>query len=132
MLIAATRYRDCAAALTFLTDVLEMGPHAVFRDDDGAIQHAQLRVGRGMLMIGPEADTPFGAFMVAPREVGMRETTTVYAVVRDVVGLHGRVRDKGAEIVMPLEAQDYGGSSFSVRDPEGHIFSFGDYDPFGP
>ena len=71
MLIAATRYRDCAAALTFLTEVLEMGPHAVFRDDDGTIQHAQLRVGRGMLMIGPEADTPFGAFMVAPREVGM-------------------------------------------------------------
>ena len=25
---------------------------------------------------------------------------------------------------------DYGGKAFAVRDPEGHIWSVGEYDPF--
>lgn len=130
MLVPATKYRDPEAALTFLTDVLGMVPHAVYRDEAGKIVHAQLCIGQGMLMIGPEADTPFQKFMVAPAEVGNRETTTVYAVVADVAERFERVKAAGAEIVLPLTPQDHGGSSFSVRDPEGHVFTFGDYDPF--
>lgn len=130
MLIPATRYRDPETALAFLTGVLGMTTRAVYRDETGAIVHAQICVGRGMLMIGPEDDTPFGAAMVAPAAVGRRETTTVYAVVPDVAARHARAVAAGAEIFLPLEAQPYGGSSFSVRDPEGHVFTFGDYDPF--
>jgi len=33
MLIPATRHDDCEAALGFLTGVLEMASHAVFRDE---------------------------------------------------------------------------------------------------
>ena len=75
-------------------------------------------------------ETPFGTVMVAPAAIGRRETTTVYAVVPDVAARPARARAAGAEIFLPLEAQPYGGSSFSVRDPEGHLFTFGDYDPF--
>jgi uncharacterized glyoxalase superfamily protein PhnB len=31
---------------------------------------------------------------------------------------------------MPLETKDYGGSGFTVRDPEGQVWSVGDYDPW--
>jgi uncharacterized glyoxalase superfamily protein PhnB len=36
----------------------------------------------------------------------------------------------GAEIVMEVEDQDYGGRLYSCLDPEGHLWSFGTYDPW--
>ena len=130
MLIPATRYRDCEAALAFLTVVLGLTPFAVYRDDDGRILHAQMALGAGMMMFGPPHDGAFDGFMAAPADAG-GVTATIYGIVQDVAGLHDRVSGAGAEIVMPLAEQPYGGSSFSVRDPEGHIWTFGDYDPMG-
>lgn len=129
MLIPATRYEDCEAALAFLTGVLELTERAVHRDERGRITHAELVLGQGMVMFGPVGGGSFDALMVSPRKAG-GETTTIYAIVADVAGLHERVRQKGAEIIEPLRAQDYGGQGFSVRDPEGHVWSFGDYDPW--
>lgn len=129
MLIPATRYRDPDAVLAFLTGVLGLAEHAVYRDGAGRVTHAELRLGEGVMMFGPERDNAFAACMIAPAETGGRETTTIYAVVDDVAARHARCVDAGAEIVMPLETQDYGGSSFSVRDPEGHVWTLGDYDP---
>ena len=131
MLIAATRYDDCEAALAFLTGVLGLREHAVHRDGDGAIVHAELVLGQGMVMFGPRRKGGFDRFMVSPRDAG-GETTTIYAVVDDLQARHDRAVAAGADIVMPLERQDYGGSNFSLRDPEGHVWSFGDYDPFAP
>ena len=36
----------------------------------------------------------------------------------------------GAEIVWPLENPEYGGVFFACRDPEGHIWNVGSYDPW--
>ena len=36
----------------------------------------------------------------------------------------------GAEIVLDLVDQSYGGRGYSCRDPEGRVWSFGDYDPW--
>ena len=35
-----------------------------------------------------------------------------------------------AGIVVPREDQHYGGRSYSCRDPEGHVWNFGTYDPW--
>lgn len=128
MLIPATRYRDCEAALDFLTGVLGLAEHAVYRDDKGRVVHAQLKLGQGLMMFGPVSDGDFDRLMVGPDAAG-GVTTSIYVIVDDVAARHAQIAAAGAEIVMPLEAQSYGGSSFSVRDPEGHIWSFGDYDP---
>lgn len=128
MLIPATRYRDCEAALTFLTEVLALEPLNVYRDDAKAIVHVEMRLGAGVMMFGPDSETPFGRFMVHPDRAG-GETTTIYAVISDVAGLHAHVLAQGGDIVMPLEDQPQGGSSFTVRDPEGHVWTFGDYAP---
>ena len=129
MIIPATRYRDPEAALLFLVGVLGLDEHAVFRDEDGNLLHAQLRLGDGLMMFGPRGDGGFDAHLVDPAETGGRETTTIYAVVPDVAERYARAVEAGARIVMPLEEQSYGGVSFSVADPEGHIWTFGDYDP---
>jgi len=129
MIIPATRYRDPEAALLFLVGVLGLEEHAVFRDEDGNLVHAELRLGDGMVMIGPWGTGAFDAHMIDPGETGGRETTTVYAVVPDAAAVHARAAEAGARILMPLEEQAYGGRSFSVADPEGHIWTFGEYDP---
>jgi uncharacterized glyoxalase superfamily protein PhnB len=129
MLIPATRYRDPEAALAFLRDALGLEEHAVFRGEDGGIVHAQMRCGTGLVMFGPDEENAFGRLMAAPADIGGRETTTIYAVVADVAARHDRAVAGGATVVVPLEAQPHGGQSFSVADPEGHIWTFGDYDP---
>ena len=129
MIIPATRYRDPEAALAFLTGALGFREHAVYRDADGTILHAQLAMGDGIFMFGPEdRATPFGRYMVSPGQAG-GETTSTYVVVGNVVGHHARAAAAGVEIILPLEEQPYGGQSYSVRDPEGHLFTFGDYHP---
>jgi uncharacterized glyoxalase superfamily protein PhnB len=36
----------------------------------------------------------------------------------------------GARVMIELRSQDYGGEGFTLRDPEGHIWSYGDCDPW--
>ncbi len=133
MLIPATRYRDCDAALAFITDVMGLEEHAVYRSEDGEIQHAQIRLGSGIMMFGPgSAEGEFDRYMADPAEIGGRETTTIYAVVDSLADLEARYArcvEAGATILMPLKEQVYGGSNFTLADSEGHIWSFGDYDP---
>lgn len=135
MLIPATRYRDCEVALDFMKTVLGLREHAVFRDDDGRIVHGQMDLGGGLMMFGPPQDSAFDGFMVDPSETGGRETTTIYAVVSDIEAAYERASDtcgaKGGRILLPLEEQGYGGRSFSLADPEGHVWTLGDYDPRG-
>ena len=50
-----------------------------------------------------------------------------YVVTADPDALYRRVVDRGAEVVRPLAGTDYGANEFAVRDPEGNLWSFGDY-----
>ncbi len=129
MLIPATRYRDCEAALAFIRDVLGLEEHAIYRSEDGRISHAEVKLGEGIMMFGPPNDGPFDACMADPGAIGGRETTTIYAVITDVAERYARVVEGGAKVILPLEEQFYGGSSFTVADPEGHFWTFGDFDP---
>ncbi len=129
MLIPATRYRDCDAALAFITDVLGLEEHAIYRSEDGKISHAEIKLGDGIMMFGPPNDGPFDRYMADPGDIGGRETTTIYAVITDVAARYKRVVAGGAKVVLPLEEQFYGGSSFTIADPEGHFWTFGDFDP---
>ncbi|ARE39648.1 Glyoxalase family protein [Rhodovulum sp. P5] len=129
MIIPARRYRNPEAALAFLAGVLGLDEHAVYRDEYGALVHAELRIGDGVVMIGPWGRGAFDDHMIDPKDTGGRETTTIYAVIPDVADRYERAKDAGAEIVLPYDAHDHGGHSFSVADPEGHMWTFGDYDP---
>jgi len=128
-IVPAMRYRDADAALALLTDTFGFAEHAVYRDDDGRLMHAELSFGNGMVMIGPVADTPFGRFMRQPGESG-GVTTSLYVIVTDPDAHHARVAAAGLEIVLPLRDEFYGGREYSCRDPEGHVWTFGTYDPW--
>ena len=43
--------------------------------------------------------------------------------------VYRRAQAAGAEIVIEIKDEDYGGRGFSCRDPEGHLWNVGTYDP---
>jgi len=84
-----------------------------------------------MVMLGSvDNGSAWGRRIVQPDEIGHRETQACYVVVADCAAHYAQAKAAGAEIVDELETRDYGGSGYSARDPEGHLWSFGDYDPW--
>src|SRR5690349_3281466 len=90
------RYRDAAAALDWLKDAFGFEEDAVHRGDDGTVQHARLRLGTGMVMLGPRRDD---GWMGGEPPEPLRGTVSVYAVVPDPDAHHARAGAAGAEIV---------------------------------
>jgi uncharacterized glyoxalase superfamily protein PhnB len=132
-MISCLNYRDADAAVDWLKRAFGFGEHAVYRGEDGNVIHAELSFGNGMIMLGPEGKGEFGKkVMTLPGAAGGRCTQTVYAIVDDADAHHARAVAAGAEIVMPLKDESYGGRGYSARDPEGHCWSFGTYDPWVP
>jgi len=127
-LMPVLRYRDCNRALDFLTNVFGFTQGSAFRDKDGNVQHAELWFGNGGIMIGPVADTPFSKVMRQPDQAG-GVTASFYCVVNDPDAHHARAEAAGFEIVLPLRDESYGSREYSVRDPEGQVWTFGTYDP---
>jgi uncharacterized glyoxalase superfamily protein PhnB len=127
-LMPVMRYRDCNKAVDFLTRVFGFAEGNAFRDDKGNVQHAELWFGNGGIMIGPVADTPFGRVMRQPADAG-GVTASFFCVVNDPDAHHARSQQAGFEIVLPLRDESYGSREYSVKDPEGQVWTFGTYDP---
>jgi len=129
-IIPGLRYRDAKAAIRWLCDVFGFAQHAVYEAADGSIAHAQLSFGNGMVMLGSVVDSEYGRNIRQPDEVGGKETQAPYLVVADADAVYSRVKAAGFEIVVDIKDEDYGGRGFSCRDPEGHLWNVGTYDPW--
>jgi uncharacterized glyoxalase superfamily protein PhnB len=129
-IIPALHYRDAPAAIAFLCGAFGFERHLVVPGDDGTIAHAELRFGNGMVMLGSARDDEFGAMLMRPDQAGGKVTQTVYVVVADADAHYARARAAGAAIVTAVADQPYGGRLYTCRDPEGHVWGFGTYDPW--
>ena len=112
--IPSIRYRDEPAAIQWLCEVFGFEQQLFVPNEDGSIAHAQLSFGNGMIMLGT-----IGA-----------ETHNTYVVVSDADAVYARVKSAGAEILREIRDEEYGGRGFICRDVEGHVWSFGTYDPW--
>lgn len=128
-LIPCLRYRDAPAAIDWLCRNFGFERHLVVPDEQGGIAHAQLSCGNGMLMLGSLAESAYGRLMRQPDEVGGC-TQSLYLVVEDADRVYVRVKAAGAEILIEIQDEDYGGRAFTCRDLEGHLWTFGSYDPW--
>ena len=127
--IPSMRYRDAAAAIDWLCGVLGFSRHLIVPGEGGTIAHAQLTLGDGMIMLGSERDDDYGQVMAIPGPNGTN-TQTAYVVVDNPQAVHDRVVTAGADVVTPLYHPEYGGAFFACRDPEGHVWNIGSYDPW--
>lgn len=128
--IPGLRYRDASKAIDWLCKTFGFEKHLVVPNDDGTIATAQLTFGNGMIMLGSILDTEFGKNLKQPDEIGGAETQTVYLIVDDADAIFEKAKAGGAEMLINIEDKDYGGRGFTCRDPEGHIWNFGTYDPW--
>ena len=127
--IPALRYKDAPAAIEWLCTVFGFARQAVYAQPDGSIAHAQLTLGGGMIMLGSEKDDEYGRGFKSPSDLGV-ETRGTYIVVADADAAFARAQAAGATVVRPLQDTNYGSREFSVKDPEGHSWSAGTYDPW--
>jgi uncharacterized glyoxalase superfamily protein PhnB len=129
-LLPLMRYRDVGAAISWLCDTFGFEKQLAVTDSDGSIFYAQLTYGNSMIMLGGMRDTDLDQMMCQPDEVGGAETQSCYLVVDDADAHHAQATAAGAEIVLDLKSDAYGRRGYSCRDPQGHIWNFGTYNPW--
>jgi uncharacterized glyoxalase superfamily protein PhnB len=129
-IIPALRYRNAPAAIDWLCQALGFERHAVYQGENGTIAHAELTLGNGMIMLGSQKDDEYARGFKSPEELGGLETRSAYIVVPDADATYARAVAAGATVVRPLQDTPYGSREFGVKDPEGHSWSVGTYDPW--
>jgi uncharacterized glyoxalase superfamily protein PhnB len=130
--IPVLRYRNAPAAIEWLCRTFGFEKHLVVPGEGEIIAHAELSFGNGMIMLGsvPEQETQFDRLMKQPDEIGGAETQSAYVVVNDADAVYARAKAAGARIAIEIKDEDYGGRGFTCYDLEGHLWSFGTYDPW--
>ena len=128
--IPTLRYKDAAAAIEWLCEAFGFEKHLVVPAEDGTIVHAQLTFGNGMVMLGSARESEFDDLQKPPSTLGRAVSQSPYIVVDDPDQHYARAVAAGAEIVVEIKDEDYGGRDYSCRDPEGHVWNFGSYDPW--
>jgi uncharacterized glyoxalase superfamily protein PhnB len=127
--IPTLRYRDGHAAIAWLCQAFGFEKRLVITDASGDVAHAELVHGNGMIMLGAAANNAFHELVQSPSESGAIGSQSAYIVVADPDAHYRRAVAAGAAIVVDLEDEDYG-RGYSCRDPEGHVWNFGTYDPW--
>jgi uncharacterized glyoxalase superfamily protein PhnB len=130
--IPCLRYRDAHAAIEWLCKAFGFTKHAVYENEQGGVEHAQLTFGNGMVMLGEVRDNAFGQHIAQPDEIGGRETQCACVTVTNCKSHYEQAKAAGAVIVDDYAEKDYGGAGYSCHDPEGHLWYFGSYDPWQP
>ncbi|MAT05633.1 MAG: hypothetical protein CL424_11390 [Acidimicrobiaceae bacterium] len=123
---AAMPYADAPAGIRFLTDVLGFEQQIVVpsQDDPNVIEHSQLRWPEGGILQAATANRPGNPYSERPTG-----SESLYVVTADPQAVWQRCQDAGVDVVAPPSVPDYAPDTmvFSIRDPEGNIFSFGSY-----
>jgi uncharacterized glyoxalase superfamily protein PhnB len=111
-------YQDLEAALEFLEKAFGLEPEILGTDEHGAIRHAALRHGEGLVLLQPDLpDELHGTHL---------GQGWVYAAVTDPDGHFERARAAGAKMLgEPHDALDGQMRGYSARDLEGNLWSFG-------
>jgi PhnB protein len=123
---AALNLRDAPAGIRFVCDVFGFDEQLVVPGDEpGVVIHSQLRWPEGGVVQAATAHRPGNVF--SERPVGGQ---SLYVITADPGVVYERCLAAGMEIISPLAEPDHdpGGLAFSVRDPEGNLWSFGTYD----
>ena len=118
------RYNDAHAAIDLLVNAFGFTRRAVYEDDNGVVQHAELAYGDGVIMLGDAPREPDFNRLDMPIGGG-----SVYIVIDDPDAHYDRAKTAGVKIRRELRDEDYGSRGYSAEDPEGNLWSFGTYRP---
>lgn len=121
-LTAGAFYRDPRGALDWLEKAFGFQRSMVISDSDGRLGHAEMRFGDSRVYVGGE----WAEFVASPVSVGGKNTQSIHVHLEDGVDAHcARARAAGAVILQEPADQFYGDRTYRARDPEGHVWTFG-------
>jgi uncharacterized glyoxalase superfamily protein PhnB len=118
----AFRCRDAKGLIKFLEDTLGFEETLVV-EEGGVVHHAELKwpLGGGV-MLGDDREPGDELHAGLPKG-----PVSIYVVCDDPDGLFERARAHGAEVLQGLKDEDYGSRGFTIKDPEGNVWTLGTY-----
>lgn len=118
----ALRCTDAKSLIKFLVDALGF-EEALVVEDGGVVHHAELNLPPGGgVMLGDDREPEDELHAQLPRG-----PVSVYVVCEDPDTLFERASTHGADVLQGLRDEDYGSRAFTVRDPEGNVWTLGTY-----
>jgi uncharacterized glyoxalase superfamily protein PhnB len=115
-------YKDPWAALDWLEKAFGFERTMVVTDKDGKLGHSEMRFGDGLIYVGTE----WADFIASPASIGGKNTQSIHIHLKEGLDAHcAQARAAGADIVREPDDQFYGDRVYSAKDPEGHVWNFG-------
>ncbi len=119
---SALSYRNPIRMYHWLEEAFGFEPTLLILDADGKLAHSEMAFGNGRIMVGTEWSDDHRS----PASIGGKNTQSVHLHLTGGIEAHyERARAAGAEIMQALAEQFYGDLTYRARDPEGHIWTFG-------
>lgn len=113
---------DARAQIDWMVESLGFVESFVVHSGDGTVAHAELLWPEGGgVMLGERrrtADDPHAT---------RAGSGLAFLVTADSDAVYARATAAGADVVMEMHDTDYGDHGFTVRDPEGNVWSLGLY-----
>ena len=123
-------YHDATVAIEWLCRAFGMKVRLIVPGSPGQVVHAHLTIGNGGIMLSSAEGYAFPNMCRTPKEVGGVGTVEIIVFVEDPDAIYASAVNAGAEILIHIEDKPYGGRGFSCKDPEGHVWAFGSYNPW--
>ena len=111
-------YEDVASMLDWLSRAFGFTEKLRFAGDDGTVNHAEMQVGGGSIMLGDPGDD----YRSPKNGGGWPAQIQVY--VDDVDAHYAQAKAAGAEIRKELADMPYGDRRYDAYDAEGHLWMF--------
>ncbi|AEI78323.1 hypothetical protein CNE_1c30110 [Cupriavidus necator N-1] len=119
---AALFYKDPLAALDWLERAFGFERVMVIRDQQDQLVHSEMRFGDSYLMVGSE----WADFTASPASIGGKNTQTLHVHLQEGLDQHcEHARAAGAVILREPQDEFYGDRTYTARDTEGHVWTFG-------
>ncbi len=110
---------DATAAIAFYVKAFDAEELYGYPNEDGAIVHAEIRIGEASIMIGDADVRPD----TKPPQAGAPRSSGVHLYVRDVDAVFAQAVAAGAKAVVPPADMPWGHRFALVMDPHGHAWS---------
>jgi uncharacterized glyoxalase superfamily protein PhnB len=129
-IIPVIQYKNAKAAIEWICESFGFEKHLVVPGEDNTIIHAQLTYGNSMIMLSSENNNEYGKLINTPNSLSGINTQAPYIIVEKVDEHYKNAVAKGAKILIEIKDEAYGGRGYTCKDMEGHLWSFGSYNPW--
>lgn len=132
-IIPQLTYYNTKNAIEWLCSAFGFDKHLVITDETGEISHVELILSNHVIMIGSaDAEGELSNYIKHPYDTKGMVTQSPYIILdsESIKPHFERAKKQGAKILHELREENYGGIHYSCYDIEGHLWSFGTYDPW--